>query len=95
MIDFSTIPVTEADVLAVRAVRAGVASADQQVRAMQWIGVSACRLFEPEFEPGDALQTAHNGGRRYVGILIGLMEDPRMLEHAKTPQPPKKPRGKP
>lgn len=91
MIDLSSIPMTEADVLSVRAVRSGVASADQQQRAMQWIGVTACRLFDPEYEPGESpLQSAHNSGRRYVGILIAMMDDPRVLEHARNPQPPTK-----
>lgn len=76
--------ITEADVLAIRACMAGTASADQQQRAMQWIAAGACRLFEPEFVTGERpLETAFNGGRRYVGLLLAVMKEPSVLAHAR------------
>ena len=75
--------ISEADVFAVRSCMTGTASADQQQRAMQWIAGSACALFEPEYEPGERpLASAHRSGRRYVGLLLSIMKEPAILEHA-------------
>lgn len=77
--------ITEADVVAVNAVLAGKASADQQIRAMQWIGAEACLMFNPSYQPGELpLATAHAEGRRYVGILIMKMKDPETLKTARA-----------
>lgn len=76
--------ITETEVLAVRACMAGVANDDQQKIAMQFIGAKLCGLFEPEMVPGEQpLASAHNSGRRWVGLMLSIMKEPEMLAHAR------------
>lgn len=79
-----SLKITEADVYAVRACMEGVANADQQKIAMQWIAAQACGLFEPEYVDGEKpLASAFNSGRRHVGMLLYTMKDPEILAHAR------------
>jgi hypothetical protein len=98
--------ITETEIYALRALRSGTANADQQRIGMQCIGVKLCGLFEPEYVPGiDLQESAHRSGRRYVGLLIGIMDTPEVLAHARAkaaqvanrtpPRRPRKPRGTP
>lgn len=76
--------ITEAEVFAVRACMAGTANDDQQQMAMQFIGAKLCGLFEPEYVAGEnPLASAHNSGRRWVGLMLSIMKDPEMLAHAR------------
>lgn len=78
-----------ADVYALRALADGVASADQQKRAGNWLLTEACRLMaDPYVEVRDAgsVDTADVTfalGRRHVGKLIRDMLLPQTLEKAK------------
>ncbi len=80
--------ITELDVQAIRACMAGVASDEQQKRAINWIAFGAGLLAEPEFQPGIDRDTAlHRSGRRYVGLLISIMKEPEILAHARKKKP--------
>lgn len=64
-------PVTTiADAEALRAVRDGRASPDQQRTAIDWILQRACRIHSHCFVPHDPHGSAHLEGRRSAGILI-------------------------
>lgn len=57
--------------LAVKALAAGTANEGQQKRAVEWILFDLCRLRDPSFEDGEKpLKSAHNEGRRFVGLMI-------------------------
>jgi len=80
--------IEEADVHAFRALALGSASPEQQRRAMDWLGVEACRLLqdphsEVKLAGGDHDDVTFALGRRYVGILIREMQLPKTLEAAK------------
>lgn len=82
---------TEAEVEAVRAVIAGVASKDQQMRAMDWIMDQACNITDVSYTgKEEPLAMAFGEGRRYVGAQIRAMLTPLALEIAKKQS---KPRG--
>lgn len=80
--------IEEADVYAFRALANGEASADQQRRAMDWLGVEGCRLLqdphtEVKASGGDHDDVTFALGRRYPAILIREMQLPKVLEAAK------------
>lgn len=87
---------TEADVLAVQACIGGVASADQQKRAMAWIMTEACMILQDSYTIGDSHATAHAEGRRYAGMQIRIMTEPATLEAVRltAAKEAKKPRGR-
>lgn len=74
-------PVTTAEHLAVKAVFAGTADAEQQKRAMEWILDKACILKEQHFYPGEdgRRNTDMALGRAFVGKQIArlLTTNPR------------------
>lgn len=79
--------IEETDVHAFRALARGEATGDQQKRAMDWLGVEACRLMaDPHSEVkaagGDHDDVIFALGRRYVGILIREMHLPSTLAKA-------------
>ena len=57
------------DVVAVQALAAGTASADQQVRALNWVVYRACATDEVEYRP-DEREHVLASGRRFVGLQI-------------------------
>jgi hypothetical protein len=63
-------PMEPADAAALAAVNQGVASGDQQRRAMRWILHNACRIGGHVFVPGDPHATALLVGRREAGVII-------------------------
>jgi hypothetical protein len=80
--------IEEADVYAFRALSLGQATADQQRRAMDWLGVEGCRLLqdpmsEVKLSGGDGDDVIFALGRRYPAILIREMQLPKTLELAK------------
>lgn len=80
--------IEEADVYAFRALALGEATADQQRRAMDWLGVEACRLMQDPVTEIKAAGGDHDDvmfalGRRYPAILIREMQLPKTLVAAK------------
>lgn len=80
--------IEEADVYAFRALSDGLATADQQLRAMSWLGTEGCRLLQdPHTEVkergGDHDDVTFALGRRYPAILIREMQLPKTLDAAK------------
>ena len=63
-------PWEEADVLAIQAVDKGVASADQQKRALHWIIYSACRTYEHTYVHGHPDASRVVEGKREAGLDI-------------------------
>jgi hypothetical protein len=61
---------TVTDAHALRALRAGTASEDQQRRALDWILLKACRVGDLPWEETDR-ETAFAIGRMFVGKEIG------------------------
>lgn len=80
--------ITEPDVHAVRAVIEGTADADQQRRAMKWIGEQACQM---KRSPAIAAPSERDIliGMQHVGHVIADMLSPSTLE-AVQPKPPKR-----
>lgn len=57
--------------MALKALAEGVASAGQQKAALDWILFDICRLRDPSYVDGEKpLASAHNEGRRMVGLMI-------------------------
>ena len=59
----------KADVAALQALVAGVATADQQQRALNWIIYEACGTYEVDYRP-DPRDHAFVSGKRRVGLQI-------------------------
>lgn len=76
-------PYDKADVVAIQAVQAGTASADQQKRALDWIIMRAAITYENGFRPDDpnGRLGANVDGRQYVGqqIIKLLKMDPNKI----------------
>lgn len=68
------LPVTyeKADAAAIQALRRGDATADQQLRAIEFIVSTVCARHDMSFRPGPGgdRETAFAEGRRYVGNQI-------------------------
>lgn len=80
--------IEEADVYAFRALADGVATADQQRRAMSWLGTEGCRLLQDPYSEvaernGSSDDVIFALGRRYPAILIREMQLPKTLAAAK------------
>lgn len=63
----------QADAAAIQALAAGSATADQQVRALNWIVYFAAATYDMSFRPdglGGDRATAFAEGRRFVGLEI-------------------------
>jgi hypothetical protein len=86
MIELPTI--TEADVMAVRALVDGVANETQQKRALEWIIREACGTLKPTIYPkgeDPAAHALHADGQRHAGNLIrAMISDPRTLAAARA-----------
>ena len=67
---FPVAPFDRNDAIAIRALTDGVASADQQKRALKWIVNGAAMLTSQSFVAGQADVTAFNEGRRCVAKQI-------------------------
>lgn len=77
--------------LAIKALAAGNANAGQQKRALEYIMFDLARLRDPSFEDGEKpLKSAHNEGRRYVGLMIAGAIEARPV--ASVPTKPKRTR---
>lgn len=63
----------EAVLAAIKAVNAGVASADQQQLALRWIVEQACGTYDQPFRPGHDGQTEFACGRMFAGQQIVKM----------------------
>ena len=59
----------KADAAAVQALASGIATADQQQRALNWIIYEACGTYELDYRP-DARDHAFVSGKRRVGLQI-------------------------
>lgn len=64
-------PISPAEQAAVRAVKMGTATADQQRRAFHWIMFKAAGISSHSFMPGDPYGTHFLEGRRSVGVILG------------------------
>lgn len=76
-------PYEKADILAIRACLAGVASEAQQKRAMDWIITRAANLYDMSYRDqvdGGVTATAFHEGRRFVGSQIVKMTLPETLK---------------
>ena len=62
-------PCSTAEHAAIVALSKGMATEDQQRRAMQWLVHVAARTYHPSFAD-NPLQTAFNEGRRSVGLAL-------------------------
>jgi hypothetical protein len=58
-----------ADIVALKAVEGGIATPDQQTRAMSWILRKAAAVGDMSYRP-DPSATAFHEGRRFVGLQI-------------------------
>lgn len=75
----------EAGMLAVRACIRGEASADQQRRAMQFIGGTLCRRFDSPYIPGATpIDAGVEMGRHLVGVWISNCNDTAYIEAVKA-----------
>ena len=63
---------TEAEVQAVRALRRGDATPDQQKRALEYM-LRAFGTHDTSFRPGDPLATAFAEGKRFAGTTLVWM----------------------
>lgn len=80
------------DALALKALQAGTADADQQRRALDWILQQACRTYDLSYRPGSDRETVFAEGRRFVGLeIVKLLNIPvaryRRAGAAPTEQP--------
>ena len=59
-----------ADIMSVKALFDGKATADQQTRAMKWIVDSLCGTFDLSYRPDSDRDTAFAEGKRFVGLQL-------------------------
>jgi hypothetical protein len=59
-----------ADIMAIKGLAAGTASADQQQRAIKWIIENACATYDLSYRPTSDRDTSFAEGRRFVGLEI-------------------------
>ena len=59
-----------ADVLALRALEAGNANAQQQQHALRWIITVGCRMDDLSFRPDSERSTAFAEGKRFVALQV-------------------------
>ncbi len=65
-----------ADAYALKALRDGEATPEQQVRALDWIVMTACETYNMSYRPGGPdgdRDTAFAEGKRFVGLQIVKM----------------------
>lgn len=87
---------TEEDVHAVRALLAGSATKEQQMRATRWIGEQCCHVFDsPYVEHGSDRDTFVMLGRHQVGVMISAMQTPGALDRARAFDEAERQRGLP
>lgn len=73
--------------MAIKALSAGNANEGQQQRALSYIMFDLCRLRDPSFEDGEKpLKSAHNEGRRFVGLMIAGAIESRPATVAPNPK---------
>lgn len=70
-------PFTLAEVHAIKAVEAGTATPDQQIRAFVWICSELARVNRPTFHPDSERASVFAEGKRFVGL--------QLMRLAKTP----------
>lgn len=58
----------EADIYAVQALAAGVASADQQKRAVHWLLNNVCGTYDETYFADSERNSAYAQGKRHVGL---------------------------
>lgn len=63
-------PFDKADLAAMKAIRDGTATAEQQKRALAWIVQYAARTYDQSYDPGSERDTAFAEGCRHVGLQI-------------------------
>lgn len=73
----------EPQLYAVRALRAGTATADQQKIALDWIMLSAASLHGMSFRSGEPHGTDFHEGRRFVAAQIAYLLTAPALEELK------------
>lgn len=60
----------EADIYAMQALGAGVASVDQQKRALNWLLHKVCGTYDETYFADSERNTAYAQGKRHVGLQI-------------------------
>lgn len=60
---------SKAVIYALKALQAGNANEDQQIRALSWIIKEAAGTYDSEYRETDR-ETAFAGGRRFVGLQV-------------------------
>lgn len=63
----------KADVSALKALEGGVATPEQQQRALRWIIQNACGTYEMSYRPTSDRDTTFAEGRRFVGLQVVKM----------------------
>lgn len=74
---------TEPQLYAIRALREGKATADQQKIALDWIMLHASSLHGMSFRSNEPNGTDFHEGRRFVGAQIAYLLSPAALEELK------------
>lgn len=70
-------PCEKADIYALKALTAGVASEGQQKRALQWILKVACGIGDNTYYPDSERDTTFAEGKRFVGLeIVSLINMP-------------------
>lgn len=70
---FQTASWTPADVSAVQALANGIADAEQQKRALNWIIYKACHFDDLSYRPESERDTAFAEGSRFVALQVNAV----------------------
>lgn len=68
-----TTPYELADVKAIKQLEDGMASPEQQQRALKWIIENACGTYDLSYRPTSDRDTSFAEGKRFVGLAIVKM----------------------
>lgn len=72
-----------ADLAAMKALQAGVATEGQQKRALDWFLYQAARISHVSYVPGDDAGTMFNEGRRFAGLVVVQLLKASPIEESK------------
>lgn len=67
---FHPAPYVLADVMALKALQAGTATKEQQVRALKWIVETCSDCYNLSYDPDSERDSAFAEGKRHVGLQI-------------------------
>lgn len=91
----SAAPFTQMQQIALHQLAKGVATAEQQIMALEWIVQSNCRAYDVSYRHGDAYGTTFAEGRRFPGLqIIRLLTLPIIADDSGKPAMPGPEKGK-